>query len=303
MRTVRVWPLVIFGLFWAACSDQPQPAAPTPAPTFVRMDIDGPTLQAVGRPGDTLQLRALATFSDGTRPDVTAEANWSVVDPRVVSVSRGLVTALADGGTIVTATYRGWSSVTNVQVDATARRRVMGVVRDAERGTPLAGVELRAAGHEATVAARTDGNGSFDAGELRRVSSLLATLFGYEDRVVALGSAAEAAALDVRLVPNPGRFIERTLDGTFDTFEDGRGVRTLRLSTVAGGVFDAEVFSSNCDYNGTLALSASSGGMTFAGHSWYCHGRLRFVVPASGVELTISGHKAANFQLTYREPR
>jgi hypothetical protein len=300
-----VWLLVVFAQWCAACGDQPQPAAPTPAPAaFVRMDIDGPTVQGVGRPGDTLQLRAIATFSDGTRPDVTADAGWSVVDPRVVSVSRGLVTALADGATIVTATYRGWSNVTNVQVDATAGRRIRGIVRDAERGTPLAGVELRVPGQGLPLVAATDGNGTFDAGELPRVSSLLASLFGYEDKVVALGNAGDAAALDVRLVPNSGRFIERRLDGTFDAFEDGRGVHTVRLSTVAGGVFDAEVFSTNCDYNGTVELSARSGGMTFTGqYSSYCHGRLRFVVPASGVELRITGFKAANFQLTYREPR
>lgn len=306
MRLDRVWLAFPFALMSVACGDEPRPAAPTPAPaSFVRMDIEGPTFQDVGRPGDTLQLRAIASFSDGTRPDVTDEATWSAVDPRVATVSRGLVTALAGGGTIVTATYRGWSNVTNVRVDETARRQVTGIVRDAERGTPLVGAGLRVPDvHGPAVVARTDGNGYFNAGELAGASSLEVTQFGYEDRVVPLGTVSGTVALDVRLVPNPGRFIERTVDATFDTFEEGIAVYSLRVSTVPGGVFDAEVMARNCDYNGTLGISARSGGATFPGRSGgYCEARLRFVVPASGVELTVRGHKATNFRLTYREPR
>jgi len=71
-------------------------------------------------------------------------------------------------------------------------------------------------------------------------------------------------------------------------------------------VFDAEVRSSTCDYSGTLGLSARSGDATFDGRDGrpsYCYGRVRFVVPASDVELTIRGQKTSTFDLTYREPR
>ncbi|MEO5819901.1 MAG: hypothetical protein ABIT71_05305 [Vicinamibacteraceae bacterium] len=102
---------------------------------------------------------------------------------------------------------------------------------------------------------------------------------------------------------SPGGFIERTVDAGFEGIEQGFAVSVVRLSTVAGGVFDAEVSSLNCDDNGTLDLSALSGGVTFPGRGGPCYARLRFVVPASGVALTIRGHKATTFHMTCREPR
>ena len=104
----------------AGCGNDAPPTTPTPTPApaaFVRVDIEGPTMHYLGPVGETLQLRAIATMSDGSRPDVTNEAAWSVTDPRVLTVSaRGLVTALAEGGTIVTAGYRERAGVTNVLV-------------------------------------------------------------------------------------------------------------------------------------------------------------------------------------------
>src|SRR3954467_12447723 len=44
--------------------------------------------------GETTQLSAQATMSDGSRQDITATASWQSGDPRVATVSQtGLVTA------------------------------------------------------------------------------------------------------------------------------------------------------------------------------------------------------------------
>jgi hypothetical protein len=77
----------------------------------------------------------------------------------------------------------------------------------------------------------------------------------------------------------------------------------VSISTRAGGVFDAVATSDTCDYNGELQIIAESGGTRIAGRSAYCHGRLRFVVPASDVRLTILGYKSTTWDLIYREPR
>src|SRR5690349_4805705 len=108
----------------------PVQPSPTP-PAIVGMQIEGPPVRDIGAVGDTLQLRAIATFDDGTRPDVTAEATWTVTNPNVLSVtSRGLVTAVGNGGAFVSATYRERSGTTNLTVrpEAGARYPLTGVV-------------------------------------------------------------------------------------------------------------------------------------------------------------------------------
>jgi hypothetical protein len=304
VRLARVWFVLPFVLISAACGDAPPPTAPTPAPaSFVRMDIDGPLEHYVGEPGEAVQLRAIASFSDGTRPEVTNEATWTVVDSRVVTVSRGVVTGLADGGTIVTASYRGWSSVTNVRVGPVGGRPVpiTGVVLDAERGTPVVDAQISENGR---LLARTDGNGFFNLGDRSGLFSFWATRFGYEGELVNVGTVSEARRIDVRLKPNPGDYIERRMAGEFTMVEGSTADVRLRIVTRAGGVFDAIVRSSSCGTGGWLAISAQSGEGFVQSSEGSCEGaRLRFVVPAPEVLLAIRGYDARDWELTFREPR
>jgi hypothetical protein len=309
VRPDRRWFVAFVALFVSACGRDPAPSAPTPTPVaLVRVDIDGPTQQEIGTPGGTLQLRALATLADGTRPDVTSEAAWSVTDPRVLAVSsRGLVTGLADGGTIVTATYRDRAGATNVRVGPVGGRPVLvtGVVVDAERGTPIADAEIRSgSGEGERLEARTDGNGFFSLGEHTGHFTLFASQFGYETAVVNLGALAGPTRVEVRLRPNPGDYIERQMTGAFTKIEgSGSADATLRVVTLADGVFDAIVRSPGCSPVGSLAIFAQSGGSFIKG-SGSCEGaRVRFVVPAPEILLTIRAHSPLRWELTFREPR
>ena len=269
--------------------------------SFVRMDIDGPLEHYVGGPGEAVQLRAIASFSDGTRPDVTNEATWTVVDSRVVTVSRGVVTGLTDGGTIVTASYRGWSSVTNVRVARAPGPRfpVSGVVREAETGTPI--VEATISDRQGVFVARTDGNGFFGI-HVAGSASFTVGQFGYADGAIVLSDVTAPTTVDVRLTPNPGAYIERTVEGELESHEGGLST-TLNMSTRAGGIFDAMVEARVCDYNTSMHLTASSGGQTFVGRGYSCIGRLRFVIPDSQIRLTITGYTSPAYRLTFREPR
>ena len=72
--------------------------------------------------GLTLQLRATGTHADGTQQDVTQSAAWTSSDPTKATIQTGghlksgLVTALADGSLIVTATDEGVSGSVTLTV-------------------------------------------------------------------------------------------------------------------------------------------------------------------------------------------
>ena len=311
MRFDRRWFVPFLVLAVSACGSDSPPTAPTPTPaTFVRVDIEGPAQRALGGPGETVQLRAIATFSDGTRPDVTNDAAWSVTDSRVLTVSsRGLVTGVAVGGTIVTASYRERAGVTNVTVGPTGGPfvGVTGVVLDANSGTPVADAEVTESGFEDElhVLAQTDGNGFFNLGDRRGQVIFGVARFGYESTSVRLADVREATRVEVRLTPNPGPYVERTASGRFPplTQPNEPSTATLRVTTRAGGLFDAMVRASSCAGGPALRILAASGGTEVAGRWGSCTARLRFVVPAPEVELTLVGINATGWELTYREPR
>ena len=311
MRVDRRWFVPFLVLAVSACGHDQPPTAPTPTPaTFVRVDIEGPAQRELGGPGETVQLRAIATFSDGTRPDVTNDAAWSVTDSRVLTVSsRGLVTGVAVGGTIVTASYRERAGVTNVTVGPLGGPLVgvTGVVLDAESGAPIVGAEIAQSGFEdeTLVLTRTDGNGFFNLGDRRGQVLFWVEQFGYEIAPVRLANVREPTRLDVRLTPNQGAYVERTVSGRFDPAPPSEASRTtLRINTRAGGVFDAIVRAPTCTGSASVLILASSGGRPrFLGTSGGCSSRLRFVVPAPDIELTLIGRNVPDWVLTYREPR
>jgi len=58
--------------------------------------------------GGTAQLKAVATFSDGSTRDVTSEVAWKASDTRtIVAASSGAFTALASGQALLTGSWRG----------------------------------------------------------------------------------------------------------------------------------------------------------------------------------------------------
>ncbi|MFN7134564.1 MAG: Ig-like domain-containing protein, partial [Myxococcales bacterium] len=68
--------------------------------------------------GDEAQVRAIATYSDGSTRDVTAEAAWNSTDFAIASVANGLVKGIAPGNATITATHQGQSASAPVRVEA-----------------------------------------------------------------------------------------------------------------------------------------------------------------------------------------
>ena len=94
----------------AACgggNSSPTPVAPS-APTVTGVAITG-TATLTSR-GQTSQLTATATMSNGTTQAVTGQATWQSSNTAVATVSAaGVVTAVGDGEATVTATYQAQS--------------------------------------------------------------------------------------------------------------------------------------------------------------------------------------------------
>ncbi len=98
-RSVAGFLTFLAALAGAGCSDSPTaPSGPfLPSGMSIRsLIITGNT--SLTTIGQTSQLTATVTFSDGTTRDVTLESEWRSTDPSVLSVSSsGLVTVVAFG--------------------------------------------------------------------------------------------------------------------------------------------------------------------------------------------------------------
>jgi hypothetical protein len=297
----------------AACDGEPPPSAPTPpptpAPTVARVDIEGPAVRDLNFLGDTVQLRAFAAFSDGSRTDVTNDAAWSVANTVVLSVTpRGMVTALGYGASAVTASYRERSAEVGVSVVSRlgAEFRITGVVRDAGTRLPIAGARVWRGG--ADPGAITDADGFFSDGPgVVGPRTLFVSKLGYAFGLVDLPGPNPPSTVDVALVPDPGPSIERTVAGTFDGRDplSGLDLATHRVVTKPGGLFDAEVVRPDCGPRASLTLEARSGNMRFPATDMPagCYSRIRFTVPDREILLMVRGLFVPAYTLTFKEPR
>jgi Bacterial Ig-like domain (group 2) len=97
---------VALTLLSVACgNDAPQgPTSTSPGSRFAGLTLSQPPILRVGQ---TTQLVARAMLSDGRAVEVTSSARWDSSEPRVAAVSQGgLVTAVSNGISTVTATYQ-----------------------------------------------------------------------------------------------------------------------------------------------------------------------------------------------------
>jgi hypothetical protein len=115
--------------------------------------------------GETTQLTATATFSDGTTKDVTTEAQWGSNTPSVISVtSGGVVTVVAFGVTGIIARYSMQAVGVEVRATPPGTFIVFGRVREpGAGGIPGVRVMERQSG-KSTL---TDDVGVFSLGGLR----------------------------------------------------------------------------------------------------------------------------------------
>jgi hypothetical protein len=153
-----------------------------PPPTAVATTISVTGTAAFTAVGETGQLSAVATFSDGTTRDVTAEAQWRSTDPSVIEVSAaGAVRVLAFGRATVQALYSGRSGQLQLLANAPGTFLAFGRVREPGRGG-IAGVRvLDPQSGRSTLTASAGEPGSFSLGGVTN-NRLTFDKDGYENR-------------------------------------------------------------------------------------------------------------------------
>jgi hypothetical protein len=83
-------------------------------PTVSAVTVSG--VQSVTE-GETLQLRANASLSDGSSRDVSSQASWTSSEPGIATISAtGLLTAVKTGTTDISAAYQGVTGRATVTV-------------------------------------------------------------------------------------------------------------------------------------------------------------------------------------------
>src|SRR4029453_6253287 len=164
-RFAYVIALVAFG---GACHE---PTRPSAVPRSV-------TVTAVP-PGAQYQLSAVAGFSDGSTQEVTSQAAWSSSNVGVATVSgSGLVTPVANGSALITATYQSVSGSMALTVAAPSippsdptppppgpapqTYTLSGILRATPLNETVAGVTIEAMqGGRVVATATTDGRGFY----------------------------------------------------------------------------------------------------------------------------------------------
>ena len=116
-------PLIVCTLLISACSStttSPTSMAPSSA-TVSSVAVNGS--KDFTSIGQTVQLTATATFSDGATQNVSATATWQALSVGATVTSGGLVTAVTSGIVTITATYQGKSGLAVVQISPTTPSR------------------------------------------------------------------------------------------------------------------------------------------------------------------------------------
>jgi hypothetical protein len=131
----------------ANCGGSSTPASPSPPPTPTVTSVQVTGLQSSLSPGETVQVIARASLSDGSSQVVTSQAAWRSENIDVATVSAGgLVTAVRAGTTEIRATYQAASGGASVEVRQAAPppTRLFSVCGDVTEagGGPIVKAEL-----------------------------------------------------------------------------------------------------------------------------------------------------------------
>jgi hypothetical protein len=209
--SARLGPLtVILAVASLSCgSDPPRLLLPSPTPTPTPTPTPAPvvlltSLRIVGSNvlravGETSQLTATGTFSDGTTRDVTPEAAWTSLNPSRFRVSAGTVTALAFGVGSISVTFQGRSS--GIQMFATPPNTYVFHGRAREAGS--GGVSgVRVVETMSNRSELTDQNGNY------QIADLTTARFRFEKEGYEL---AEIAPATPAATAPPGVYAEAAL--------------------------------------------------------------------------------------------
>jgi hypothetical protein len=154
--------LLVASVLLARCGGGSTPSNPTPTPTLTAVTVANPSGPALT--GQTAQLTATASFSDGMTQSITSQATWTSSSDALATVSpSGMVTFVAPGEVDIRATYRTLTGAAHITVaTVVVRYAVSGVVTDKDNGRGLQGARVEILdGPDAGRSAQTDANGAY----------------------------------------------------------------------------------------------------------------------------------------------
>ncbi len=201
-------------LLCSACSGGSQPTPPPPTVTGV--SVTGAASSPA--PGDTAQLSATASFSDGTTQAVTSQAAWATTNASVATVSSsGLATFLSAGEADLKATYRGTTGTSHVTVSPKGppRFQLSGIIMESGTTHLLTGVTVTVAdGPDAGRSTLSDSNGAYTLTNITAGSfTLRLTRTDFEPQTIPVSLTADATLnLTMTLGVNVSGFF-----GTYNT--------------------------------------------------------------------------------------
>jgi hypothetical protein len=199
-------PLLYVCLAIARCGGGGGSTTPTPTPstpTVTSVAVSGAGAPVVG---DTVQLAATATLSDGTTQVVTGQATWESSNQAVATVTAaGVATFLAQGDADLKATYKSVSGTARVSVAAKSSPKytLTGTVSDATNGNPLPGVNATILeGVDKGRSGVTGADGRYSIASVSAGTFLVQfTRSDYETRSVGVTVNADTS-LDVKITAN-----------------------------------------------------------------------------------------------------
>jgi hypothetical protein len=151
--------VIVITSVWTACNKStttPTPAPPSPA-QLTRLSVTGKSsLTAIG---ETSQLTAVATFSDGAVKDVSRDTRWVSSLPSVMVVSStGLLTVARLGTSIIYAHYQTQSGNLSVTATPPDTFAMTGYVKEPGEGGVANGRVMDTA---SAMATQTESDGRF----------------------------------------------------------------------------------------------------------------------------------------------
>jgi hypothetical protein len=288
MTCSTVWCVLlsgVLGLSGMACdaknegpplSPSPNPAGP-PAPVLAGLTLTGNvSLSAVG---ETSQLTATASYSDGTTKDVSSQTSWTISDRRVLTSSTtGLLTVVGFGRTFVSARFENKNTFAAVTATPPGTFVITGRVREPGQGGVLdAMITDRGTG----LSAMSNAEGVFQLAALPAPQARLGiTKAEYEPRELDATSSPDVDAPIQRIVRlTAGESIEPPplapndlayqVDGV-----DCRPCRMIRIVVPTTG--DMELVLT---WEGPSSLILFAGGMRVVGESGRASGFLTIPTP------------------------
>ena len=208
-----------------------------------RLEIQPPLLPWIN--GNTQQLRVMGIYSDGSRRDLSSEANWSSDDPSVLSIDNslgqaGLATARRAGTVRVTVATGGLSdnlelSISQEQLVALeitpANPSLAKGSRFAIEVTGIYSNNLKQDLSEQVTWSLSDDHIVLAAGDVRSLQNLRAQNEGQSQLTVSFGGISATTTIEV----TPARLISLNIEGDTTRLAAGTSTRLRALANYTDG--------------------------------------------------------------------